>query len=162
MYKRVMVTLDGSELARAAVKQAVALVSGTGTEVVVFEAIEPVQALRSRLLGETYEFTGGRAEAIAELAESQHFVQREEAHSEVERAAEELRNAGVTVTTDVAEGRPGNAILDAAERHGAEAIIMATRGAGGLGREVVGSVAEYVLRHVGSRALILAGPRIAN
>jgi nucleotide-binding universal stress UspA family protein len=159
MYQRIMVTVDGSQLARAAIDQAKALVAGTGTEVVVFEAVEPAAAVRSRLIGEAYEFTGGRAEAIDELAQSQHFVQRDEALREVEEAAAQLRAAGAEVTTEVTEGIPGNAILDAAERHGVDAIVMATRGHGGLGREVVGSVAEYVLRHAGGRAVILTGPR---
>ena len=38
---------------------------------------------------------------------------------------------------------------------------MATRGHSGLGREVVGSVAEYVLRHAGPVAVVLVGPRAA-
>ncbi|MEZ4552535.1 MAG: universal stress protein [Dehalococcoidia bacterium] len=159
MYRRIMLTLDGSDLSRTAVSHAIALVQGSSTEVVVFQAIETVAALRNRFIGESFEFTGGRPEAIADLAESQHFMQRDRAHQEVEAAAERLRAVGAAVTTDVGEGVPGNAILDAADRHDVDAIVMATRGHGGLGREVVGSVAEYVLRHVGDRALILAGSR---
>jgi nucleotide-binding universal stress UspA family protein len=162
MYRRIMLTVDGSQLARAAVEQAKALASSTGTDVVVFEAVPTLDSLRSRLIGEAYEFTGGRPEAINELAESQHFVQRDEAHHEVEQVAAQLREVGVEASTDVAEGDPGNAILDAAERHRVDAIVMATRGHGGLGRKVVGSVAEYVVRHAGGRAVILAGPRVAT
>ncbi len=161
MYQRILVTVDGSQLARGAVEQALQLARGAATEVVVFEAVPTVAALRNRLIGEAYEFTGGRPEAISELAESQHFVQRDQAHLEVEEVASQLREAGVTVMTEVADGIPGNAILDAAERYRVDAILMATRGHGGLGREVIGSVAEYVLRHAGGRAVILAGPRIA-
>ncbi len=161
MYRRILVTLDGSELSRAALPQALALVQGSSTEVVVFEAIDSLAALQRRFIGESFEFTGGRPEAIAELAETQHFMLRDHALEAVEAAAEELRAVGAAVTTEVAEGVPGNAILDAAARHDVDAIIMATRGHGGLGREVVGSVAEYVLRHAGNRALILAGPRTA-
>lgn len=159
MYRRIMLTLDGSELSRSAVSQALALAQGSSTEVVIFEAIDSVEALRGRFIGESYEFTAGRPEAIMELAEGQHFMQRDQALREVETAAEQLRAVGVAVTTEVREGIAGNAILDAADRHEVDAIVMATRGHGGLGREVVGSVAEYVLRHAGGRALILAGPR---
>jgi nucleotide-binding universal stress UspA family protein len=162
MYKRILLTLDGSQLARAATRQAQALAGGTDTEVVVFEAVAPLSALRTRFVGEGYPFTGGRPEAIEEMAENQHFILREAAHAEVERAAQELRDAGVKATTDVQDGAAGNAILDAAERYGADAIVMATRGHGGLGREIVGSVAEYVLRHAGDRAVLLAGPRATH
>lgn len=159
MYRRIMLTLDGSELSEAAIPQALALAQGSSTEVVVFQAIDTVAALRNRFLGESFEFTGGRPEAIADLAESQHFMQRDHALQDVEAAAAQLRAVGIATTTDVGEGVPGNAILDAANRHEVDAIVMATRGHGGLGREVVGSVAEYVLRHAGNRALILAGSR---
>lgn len=159
MYRRIMLTLDGSELSRSAIPQALALAQGSSTEVVVFQAIDTVAALRNRFLGESFEFTGGRPEAIADLAQSQHFLLRDHALQEVEAAAQQLRAVGIATTTEVGEGVPGNAILDAANRHEVDAIVMATRGHGGLGREVVGSVAEYVLRHAGSRALILAGSR---
>lgn len=162
MYRRILLTLDGSELSRAAVPQALSLAQGSSTEVVVFQSIESLAALENRFLGESFEFTGGRPEAIADLAQTQHFIRRDNALTEVGRVAEELRAAGVAVTTDVGEGPAGNAILDAAARHEVDAIVMATRGHGGLGREVVGSVAEYVLRHAGNRALILAGPRTAS
>jgi nucleotide-binding universal stress UspA family protein len=39
---------------------------------------------------------------------------------------------------------------------------MPTRGHGGLGREVVGSVAEYVLRQPGEAAVVLVGSRAAS
>ena len=46
MYKKVLVTLDGSALARAALGQAATLAAGTGAEVVVTEVIEPLETLR--------------------------------------------------------------------------------------------------------------------
>ena len=74
----------------------------------------------------------------------------------------ELEAAGVrSVTTAVQDGLAGNEIVDYAQRLGCEAIVMATRGHSGLGREVVGSVAEYILRHSGNAAVVLVGPRVA-
>ena len=58
-------------------------------------------------------------------------------------------------------GRAADVIVDTATEERASAVAMATRGHSGLGREVVGSVAEYVLRHAGPLATVLVGPRAA-
>ena len=42
---------------------------------------------------------------------------------------------------------PVAAILDAAQLHRADLIVMSTHGRSGLGRMVYGSVADQVLRH---------------
>lgn len=159
MYKKVLVTLDGSPLARAALGQAATLAAGTGTEVIVAQVIDPLETLRREAEGQ-YEFTDGDAGRIAALAEDMHFTRRDRARAEVERAEGELKAAGVgSVRTEVVEGLAGNEIVSLAQREACDAIVMATRGHGGLGREVVGSVAEFVLRHAGSAAVVMVGPR---
>ena len=159
MYKKIMVTVDGSQLSQAAIPQAAALVEGTGAEVLVLEVIPGLDALRREAIGQ-FEFTDGDAARIEALAQETHFARRDRALSDLEAAKATLQAAGVrTVQTEVAEGLAGNKIIDAATREQCDAIVMATRGHGGLGREVVGSVAEFVLRHAGRAAVVLVGPR---
>jgi nucleotide-binding universal stress UspA family protein len=154
-----MVTVDGSELARAIVDQVRTLAEGSGSEVIVLEAIPTGGALRGRLLGEAYEFTGGRPEAVNELAQSQHLVQREEAQAEVDRAGGEFAACGPRSTDQRGGGNSRGRDPRRGHRYDVDANVMATRGHGGHGREVVGSVAGYVLRHAHGRSVILAGPR---
>ena len=159
MYDRILLTLDGSELARGAIAHAIELAKGTGSEVVVLEVVDSIETDRLRMLGEGYEF--GAEASADELAERLHGSMTQAAHKEVEAAAEALRAGGVsTVRTTVAEGLAGNVILDVATKEGAGAVVMATRGHSGLGREVTGSVAEYVLRHADDLAVMLVGPRV--
>jgi nucleotide-binding universal stress UspA family protein len=154
-----LVTTDGSELARAAIPQAARIAEGTDTDVVVLEVIETLDVLRRQAQGQ-YEFTDGEPGRIESLAQEWHFTRRDRALEDVERAKGELQGAGIAnVRTLVAEGLAGNEIVDVAARENCDAIVMATRGHGGLGREVVGSVAEYVLRHAGRAAVVLVGPR---
>jgi nucleotide-binding universal stress UspA family protein len=47
----------------------------------------------------------------------------------------------------VAVGRPSHAIVEVASRLRADLIVMGTHGRTGLRRAVIGSVAEYVVRH---------------
>jgi nucleotide-binding universal stress UspA family protein len=159
MYKKVLVTTDGSELAAAAIPHAARLAEGTGTEVIVLEVIDTFVALRRQAEGQ-YEFTDGEPGRIESLAQEWQFARRDRALQDVERAKGELQQSGVAnVRTLVAEGLAGNEIVDVAGREDCDAIVMATRGHGGLGREVVGSVAEYVLRHAGRAAVVFVGPR---
>jgi nucleotide-binding universal stress UspA family protein len=55
--------------------------------------------------------------------------------------------AGVSAEASVVDGQPAAAILDHARRNPADLVVMGTHGRGGVGRLVLGSVAETVLRH---------------
>lgn len=162
MYEKILLTLDGSELARSAIAHAAGLAADGNREVVVLEVIEPMESVRNRVRGYTWELSTG-THSVEDLADAMYSGQREEARRHVEEAKAALECAGVrAVSTAVVEGLPGNAIIEEAERRGCDAIVMATRGHSGLGREVLGSVAEYVLRHVGPAAVVLVGPRAAR
>jgi nucleotide-binding universal stress UspA family protein len=53
----------------------------------------------------------------------------------------------VPVETQVLLGTPGAAIVTAARDSNADLIVMGTHGRTGISRLLLGSVAEYVLRH---------------
>ena len=53
----------------------------------------------------------------------------------------------VGVTHVLLEGKPAEVILDVAQGHGSDLIVMGTHGRSGIGRLVLGSVAEMVLRN---------------
>ncbi len=69
--------------------------------------------------------------------------------AELGRALEDaIREQGVAATSEVILAQSvENAILQAAWRVKADLIAMGTHGRSGLGRLVLGSVAEHVLRH---------------
>ena len=161
MYDKLLLTLDGSELARAAIPHAATLAAGGATEVTVLTAVESEEAFRIRVAAESPdEIYSGMNISIDELARDARSIRQIDAQRELDLAAERLQAAGVAdVKTVIVDGMAGNAIVDYAQRSGSGAIVMATRGRSGLGREVVGSVAEYVLRHAGPTAVVLVGPR---
>lgn len=63
----------------------------------------------------------------------------------LDRVAQNLSARGLVVRTDVFVHDPANAIATAALVHGADLIAMCTHGRSGLGRLLLGSVAEAVL-----------------
>lgn len=59
-----------------------------------------------------------------------------------------VRERGVTATTEVILApASGHVIVDVAQQRNADLIAMGTHGRGGLSRLVLGSVAEFVVRH---------------
>jgi nucleotide-binding universal stress UspA family protein len=53
---------------------------------------------------------------------------------------------GIQVTCQLQEGAPAVRVVDAAQATGCDLIVMGTQGRTGLGRLLLGSVAEQVLR----------------
>jgi nucleotide-binding universal stress UspA family protein len=69
-----------------------------------------------------------------------------------------LPDAGVEVEYRVAEGEPATEIIRLARDVGANLIVMGTHGRTGLGRLLLGSVAEAVLRRAPCPVLTLRQP----
>ena len=159
-YEHVLLTLDGSLLAKSAIPHA-ARAAGPEGSVAILQVIRTEDQVRQELQGSAYEFivTG----SLEDVVHSAWFGEREAAHENLAAAADQLRAAGVgTVEVEVREGLAGNEIIDCSRRHQSDVIVMATRGHSGLGREVLGSVAEYVLRHAEGAAVLLVGPRTSR
>jgi len=87
----------------------------------------------------------------------------EEAKVYLDRIAEELRDEGLVVETEVrVEVHPATGVIRAAEEGGVDMVAMATRGRGGLERTILGSVTDKVIRALDRPVLTLrsaASPR---
>jgi nucleotide-binding universal stress UspA family protein len=124
---RILVPLDGSDLAEAALTDAFDLAAGEGIVLLVRAAEAHVLPGRDPIPAQ-----------IDAVAEAEGYVAGLKA--KLERRG--LRN----VETHVWYGSPAASIIDAAKAHKADLIVMSTHGRSGLGRLVFGSVAESVLR----------------
>ena len=132
-FNKILVPLDGSTLAEAALWRAVELADG-GT----------LSLLRA---AEAHSLPG------ADMIDAQVTVVRE-AEEYLASIARRLADRGLKkVETHVWYGPAAAAIVEAAETHKADMIVMSTHGRSGLGRLILGSVAESVLR--GTRTPIL-------
>ncbi|WP_440765318.1 universal stress protein [Natronorubrum sp. DTA7] len=68
------------------------------------------------------------------------------AHRAVERVAVDAERADIDVETAVEQGVPHEEILEYADEHDIDMIVMGTQGRTGLDRVLVGSVTERVVR----------------
>lgn len=132
-FKRVLIPLDGSRLAEAALDQAVALADGVDVEYTLLQAIEPVLITYLPLA------------SGSEVDEQSFALWRAEAHEYLERMAKRLPTSR-PVQTRVVTATPAGAILSYARQHGIDMIAMATHGRSGISRMLLGSVADKVVR----------------
>lgn len=147
MYERILVPLDGSELAAKVLPYVQELAKRFGSQVVLFEAITPLSQLIIQATPGTIEGAAAVAETGVKLAEEELEAERAAANDYLGSVAAQFAAAGVNATATVQEGAAGGAILDCAKASGATMIAMCTHGRGGLERLVFGSVTDEVLRH---------------
>ncbi len=70
----------------------------------------------------------------------------EQADDHVDRAATTVTDCDVECVSATATGDPAEEIIDYADDHGLDMIVMGTHGRGGFQRAVVGSVTDEVVR----------------
>ena len=86
----------------------------------------------------------GRAAAAVAQANVEDY-HREEGLKSLEEAQQRLRAAGVTYHCHIAVGDPAKVIVQYAQQHGIDQIVMGTRGRGAVASALMGSVAKEVL-----------------
>jgi nucleotide-binding universal stress UspA family protein len=137
MYTRIIVPLDGSTFAEAALPLALDLCQRSGASLHLVTVLEPVPPYGDDRWG---------AEA------------REWLTSYLEKVADRARQLGVEATTALRSGYVVDDLLLEARREHADLIVVATHGRGPLARAWLGSVADALSRQA-EIPLMLVRPR---
>jgi nucleotide-binding universal stress UspA family protein len=145
---RILVPIDFSPPARAALQYARFLADKLGASVEVLHVFEPPG------------YVGPDTLALVPITAGQH--EWGETRAEVERQVEEFlaqtAGAPATRTVRVEAGEPSETILRVAADDRADLVVMGTHGRTGLSRLLIGSVAEAVLRRASCPVLTLRVP----
>jgi nucleotide-binding universal stress UspA family protein len=152
MFEKILVPLDGSELAEEVLHRVVELSKKLGSTVVLVQAID---SLSQRLVALNGIEPAGAVAANVEAVENAIDAEKDAAEAYLTRMKAHFTSEGLPVETFLGEGQPVEVILDLAEKEGAGLIAMTTHGRGGLGRLVFGSVSDAVLRHSNVPVLLL-------
>ena len=143
MYTSILVPLDGSALSERALPVALGLAQRSDARVKLFHAHESPPSPTGPLAFETPLDHDAAAEVRASL----------------DALARRLTVAsGLDVCVVVRGGLAAASLLEYADTSGADLIVMATHGSGGLGRIWLGSVASEVV-HRASVPVLLIGPQ---
>jgi nucleotide-binding universal stress UspA family protein len=150
-HRCILVPLDGSELAEAALPVARALVDALHGRLVLLR-VEPFASWDSPVIASI----GPGDESTGPTAVPDWDDEQERLRTEALEYLSRLRGDS-EVRAELRSGFPVEAILDAAREHGAALVVMTTHGRTGPGGFPLGSVADSVLRQ-GSMPVVLVGP----
>lgn len=137
-FQTVVLATDLSPTSEAATTAALDLASSIGARLLAVSVVDP-GSLR---------VPGGR-----------YLARVDQVRAERERVAQELvtrgRAMGVAVDFLVWEGDPGEAIIDAAQAESADMIVVGSHGRGAVGRFLIGSVSDHVVRNASCPVLVV-------
>lgn len=146
MFNRILVPLDGSDLAEAALPSAEELARKFHSRIVLMQVVDfPPPTLPD----EPGMMTPIQPEILDEAAEAEAL----HAEQYLATLCDRLNKDGLSATYHVARGNPADEIINYAKERSMDLIAMSTHGRSGLASLVFGSVAHEVLRH--SRTPIL-------
>ena len=147
MYKKILVALDGSELAECSLEHARAIAQGCNVaDVIVFRAIEPLSTQTISALAEAGD------DSLRKAVEQNE----QDAQDYVLKVQNNLKTRGIAPRAVTVKGPAADEILSYAEKNDVDLIVMSTHGRSGLSRFFFGSVAEKVSRHSRVPVLLLA------
>jgi nucleotide-binding universal stress UspA family protein len=153
MYERILVPLDGSKLAEAALPYIEELISKLPkepkVEVTLFQVVSSL----------THFIVAGEAGVQVPYTEQEMEQIKKRAMDYLEKAGEGLRKRGAVVEVRVSTGDPADEIYNAATEINADLVAMSTHGRSGLSRWAFGSVASKVLRGGNKPVLMVRVPR---
>jgi nucleotide-binding universal stress UspA family protein len=148
MYEKILVPLDGSKVAEAALPNVEDLVirmaPKTQIEVTLFQVISNL----------TYNVLTPEELAQIPYTEEELRQIKQKSRDYLEKVAATLRDKKISVKTMVSVGHAAEEIIKAAHETGANLIAMSTHGYSGVKRWALGSVADKVL-HISEIPVLL-------
>jgi nucleotide-binding universal stress UspA family protein len=144
MYSRILVPLDGSELAEQALPQAEGLAQTFGATLHLVQVISIPQELVSVLEGGVG--VPPLLDSNWDLARALVEARRSNTEAYLERLAAQFRDRGIEVESAVLEGMADQTILDYAREHEVDCIVVTTQGLSGLRRFLLGAVTDRLIR----------------
>ncbi|MGQ9497368.1 MAG: universal stress protein [Desulfotomaculales bacterium] len=133
MFRRILVAIDGSEHAYAALRQAIKLLNlNSLSQVGVLQVVPP--------LDPSLEYLPWSSRSQLEEAE------RKRARESLDKALAILREAGIEGTPLIRVGDPAQEIIEAVEEGNYELIVLGRRGTNPLKELLLGGVSQRVLQ----------------
>jgi len=143
MYQKVLVPLDGSELAECALAEANKLAEGGLVREIVLLSVVEIPTLA---MGEGIDYP---------MLRKSRF---EKFQKYLESVRSRVVSEGIGVTTEVQEGNAAQMIITYVKKNAVDLIVIATHGYSGMRRLMFGSVALRVL-HDSDVPVLLIRPK---
>ncbi|MBC8279231.1 MAG: universal stress protein [Chloroflexi bacterium] len=145
MYSRILVPLDGSDLAEHALPFAITLSRALSCPMELLRIPED----KRTHLGVEYDFAPITYDAMCVEGRETECLEY------LDTVAEKIRMEGIDVSTKVRSGLAPVLIVDETKTDADTIVVMASHGRSGVTRWIMGSVADAVLRESGGPLLLI-------
>jgi nucleotide-binding universal stress UspA family protein len=143
-FRRLLVSLDRSALAEAALPPAVAIAKSFDAELLLFHVWDE----------SGYTFDPSHDPQVERIMRDTYAYSEQYLNDMAQRLAAQ----GARVRWVAESGNPADHILKAADSQSADLLIMSTHGSSGVVRSALGSVADSVLRRARKPLLVVRPP----
>ena len=141
--KRIVVGVDGSDQAAAALKWAIRMAKGMDAQITAVYGIN-TPTYFAEPYGVPVQFNDSwRTEMKAEFES---------------KWCKPLKDSGIRYHIVMEDGRPASVVADVAERENADIIVVGRRGRGGVAELLLGSVSHELVLH-STRPVLLISPQ---
>jgi nucleotide-binding universal stress UspA family protein len=155
MLKKIMVPLDGSELAECVLPHVEGFIESCRVGTIVFvRAIEP-DPMSFR---ESYAIPEVDLEKIEAYTKKIEEERKSSAGKYLNDVVDRLRQEGIEYHTEVIVGEVADSLMDYSESNDVDLILIATHGRSGISRWVRGSIADRILRASQIPVLMVRAP----
>lgn len=144
MFQTILVPLDGSSRAEAALPVARRMAQHTGATLVLVRVVSFLS-----------EYWLAMTSAHPSLAQAVVEADLEQATAYLEKVASSTELEGLTVKTTAQFGPPAPTILAVASSYNSDLIVMCSHGSAGMIHWMMGSVAEKIARHAAIPVLVV-------
>jgi nucleotide-binding universal stress UspA family protein len=138
IYQNIVIATDGSEKNLSAVIEGVMISRVSGAKLHIVYVID-TKPLTTGVIEESY---AGMYDSL-----------RDEGEQALEQAKELA--GGLNVETFLLTGKPATEITKFVKEHGADLLVIGTQGKSGLGKLILGSVAESIVRTAPCSVLVV-------
>lgn len=147
MFERIVVPLDGSPIAAAALEQAEALAEKLGSSLILVRVVHTLGELAQSATPSVSSQAAVSQDVVSRLSNADEHAN---ALAYLANEKQALDKRGIPTETHVKEGAPGEQIVKTARESTGNLIVMTAYGAGGAhtrhDENVFGGVADEVLR----------------
>lgn len=162
VYKKILVPLDGSLLSAQALSHAEEIARGSHAQLILLRVVESHVKIGALPGIGNYGMGGGVGAGTvglidATIDDEAHQQALNEAEAALADLVPDLHYRKVEAVVEILTGDPADRIVDYADTHDIDLIVMSTHGRSGMARWRFGSVANKVL-HEASCAVVLVRP----
>jgi len=160
MYQKIMVPLDGSQLAECVLPHVEAFIQGCQVQTVIF--VRVVEPASPRFLGAPTATSKVDYGQVIEYTQRIEEDRKSSAVQYLQTVTGQLKQNGVKFQQETLVGKVADCLVDFAETRAVDLILIATHGRSGVSRWVRGSVADRILRASGVPVLMVRAPGSMN